>query len=503
MVDLRRARRRRPPRRAAICGTCWITAAIAVGPCARVAFQFGSGPAHHLGDRLPALRALGDHLGHDRLDVHLLRDAGGRRREGHPGHLVLARRVVIHGTFGRLDLLPDLEIPHALERRDVVTDARINQLLDVLALQEMREQALARRLVLGEAPQRPQEGQERRIAPLRALGHLDGVQLLADLGIVALRDRVGRGRVHDQRALAGDDVLVVGGIVPGEDIRRHDLHQPLRVLEHVLHRVGLDGNVPLGIDQVRAKGSEQRSHPVDRVRGFTESEADRIAGLLQFLGGAQQRVPGPVVRLLGGRLVDGVHRLDVDSGVLLEKIQAHAGRLDLRPGHSRHRDPVAVLFRQEFGCRRDRAVFLDQRAHHIVERLKLLGVGESVPGRMREDVVPRFRLRLGDDRQHVLVALRRDVVDLHVHFFLRAPIHAQLGERVVRPRHPMVPEADRKRARGVRGTDVRCCDGGGRSGSSGLQEAPAIERDGHREFPPQGDGRTASFDNARTGEIPQ
>src|SRR3954470_15212283 len=82
VVDLRRARRRRPPRRTATCAR-GRTAAI-TGLRALVTLELGRGPAEHLVHRLAALRVLGDHLGHDRLRVHLLCDRGGGPRGGPP-----------------------------------------------------------------------------------------------------------------------------------------------------------------------------------------------------------------------------------------------------------------------------------------------------------------------------------------------------------------------------------------------------------------------------------
>src|SRR5436853_6432263 len=163
MVALCRARRRPDLRRR---GTgilaAWTTLLLAMANLgARVPLELRGGPADGLVDRIAALRAARDHLRVDRLHVHLLRDVGRGWRARHPDHLVGARRVVVHRALRRLDLLPDLEVAHALERGNVVAAARIDDLLDVGALQQVREQALRRRLVLGEFPYAPQERQER------------------------------------------------------------------------------------------------------------------------------------------------------------------------------------------------------------------------------------------------------------------------------------------------------------------------------------------------------
>src|ERR1051325_169922 len=118
MVDLRRAKRRRPPCLRTATRSTGITAATGYervsGPL--IPLELRGGPVDGLGDRVAARGAAGDHLGHDGLRVHLLRDARGRRRARDPGGLVLARRIVIHGADRRLDLFPDLEVAHALER---------------------------------------------------------------------------------------------------------------------------------------------------------------------------------------------------------------------------------------------------------------------------------------------------------------------------------------------------------------------------------------------------
>src|SRR5205814_7209405 len=100
-----------------------------------------------------------------------------------------------------------------LERRQVVTAARRHQLLDGRALRDIAEEALCRRFVGREVPGSQEEGLPGRVASLRTLGRRKGPALLADLDVVAHRDRPGRGRVEDERALAGNQDLVVGRVV--------------------------------------------------------------------------------------------------------------------------------------------------------------------------------------------------------------------------------------------------------------------------------------------------
>src|SRR5262249_24761718 len=98
------------------------------------ALELGGGPGDRLVYRAAGLCALPDHLRHDRLEVHLPGDRCWRGRAGDPRYLVLARWVVIERALRGSDLLPDLEVMHALERRDVVTETGVDERLDVLTL---------------------------------------------------------------------------------------------------------------------------------------------------------------------------------------------------------------------------------------------------------------------------------------------------------------------------------------------------------------------------------
>src|SRR3954468_9376591 len=117
MVDLRRVKRARPPRRVvgAACPAAGMTAAKAWPSGTHVAFELPRGPVDRLRDRHAALRALGDQLGLDALHVHLVGDVGRGRRAGYRQRLVVLGRVMEHRTLRRLHLLPDLEVALAGE----------------------------------------------------------------------------------------------------------------------------------------------------------------------------------------------------------------------------------------------------------------------------------------------------------------------------------------------------------------------------------------------------
>src|SRR2546430_3755311 len=192
MSDFCRAKRRPARRRvagsraAASVATPSVTAPAMGGLRARVTLELGGGPGDRLVDGLDALRAARDHLGVDRLYVHLLRDVGRRGVAGHPGSLGRARRIVVHRAPGRADLFPHLEVTHALEGGDVVAAARVDDLLHVRALVQVSEQALRRALVLRELPRAEDERQEGCEAAFRSFRHLEGPALLGDLDVVAL-----------------------------------------------------------------------------------------------------------------------------------------------------------------------------------------------------------------------------------------------------------------------------------------------------------------------------
>src|SRR5450759_2819486 len=73
-------------------------------------FEFRGGPADRFVDRLAALGALGDHLGHGRLIVHLVGDPHRCGRSGDRDDLILPRRIVVYGPLGGAFLRPGLEV---------------------------------------------------------------------------------------------------------------------------------------------------------------------------------------------------------------------------------------------------------------------------------------------------------------------------------------------------------------------------------------------------------
>src|SRR4030088_3079852 len=83
---------------------------------------------------------------------------------------------------------------------------------------------------------------------------------------------------------------------------------------------------------------------------------------------------------------------------------------------------------------------------------------------------PALRLRRGGEL--VLIALRRDVVDLHLDLVLLTPGVAQLGERVVGPGHPMVPAAEAQCAGRMDAADIGRGDHRGGTERRGLENMP-------------------------------
>src|SRR5689334_14129845 len=111
-------------------------------------------------------------------------------------------RVMIHRSFRRLDLVPDLEVGHAGERRHVVAHDHVCPSLDLLTLAKELDQLLRRSLVRREAPDSPGKCTERQVTTLRTLRRWEGPAIGRHGRRVALRHRPRRGWVPDQRALA-------------------------------------------------------------------------------------------------------------------------------------------------------------------------------------------------------------------------------------------------------------------------------------------------------------
>ena len=283
-----------------------------------------------------------------------------------------------------------------------------------------------------------------------------GPALLGDLRRVALGDRPGARRIHDQRAAARDQPLVVGGIVPRRRIRREEFCELGVIFERLAHRVGLDRDVALGIDQHGPERVEDRARSIHRIRRCAEPDAEREAGLLARLGRLEKRLERPVLGLR--RRAGRIHGLHIDAGMLFHQVDARARPLDLAADRGRHRDPTALGLAEIFDRGIDRAVLLDQRLHDVVDRFELVGMVRRQPSGKGEDVVAGLGLGFGGDRQQKLLSLGRNVVDQNLDLFLGRPLLDQRLRRVVGARHPMVPKADREPAGRMRAPDVRHCN---------------------------------------------
>jgi hypothetical protein len=123
----------------------------------------------------------------------------------------------------------------------------------------------------------------------------------------------------------------------------------------------------------------------------------------------------------------------------------------------------------------------------VVHGLEHGAVHLHLPRAMLHDVVAGFRLRLGAGGEHVLVALRRDIVDAHLDMVLLAPIVDDLRQRIVGAGHPMVPEAHGEATCGIGRTHIRGRDGGSGRKRRALHElAPRDGRGLHLCSPPVG-----------------
>ncbi len=297
-----------------------------------------------------------------------------------------------------------------------------------------------------------------------------GPQLLGDLGRVALGHRPRAGRVHDQRALARHQPLVVRGVIPRRHIGRQERHQPLVVVERLAHGIALDRHIALGIDQHGAEAVEDHAGGVDIVGCRAEADAEGVTALVAGLGRLEEGVERPGVRL--GRSACGIHRLHVDAGQVLHEVDARARPLDLAADGRRHAQPLAIDFAEIFDGAVHGAVLLDQRLHDVVHRHELVGVARRQPGREGEDVVARLGLRLGGSGQQQLVALRGDEVDVDLDLLLGRPLVDQSLGRIVGLGHPMVPQRQRELASRVGAAHERRDNEGRRCRCGAGDESP-------------------------------
>src|SRR5438128_9840157 len=116
----------------------------------------------------------------------------------------------LRGAFFR----PRLQRRQLLERRQVVAAAGCYELLNCSRLRQMDQQALGSFLVLGEAPDAPEVRKEGSKSTFGSGREAVRPALLSDLRRVTFGDCPGAGRVHDHCALAGNEPLVVIGVVP-------------------------------------------------------------------------------------------------------------------------------------------------------------------------------------------------------------------------------------------------------------------------------------------------
>src|SRR5258708_31362931 len=192
--------------------------------------------------------------------------------------------IVIERPLWRAFFRPGLQGGELLECWQVVAAARCHELLNRSVLRQMDQQALGSFLVLGEVPDAPEIRKERCKAALRSRRKAMRPALLGDLRRVTLGDRPGAGRIHDQCALSGKERLVVIGVIPGRDASWQQGDELLVEFESLPHRVSLDRDVALGVDQLSAKSLEKCAGGIGRVARHSESDAEGKAALVAGLG---------------------------------------------------------------------------------------------------------------------------------------------------------------------------------------------------------------------------
>ena len=201
-------------------------------------------------------------------------------------------------------------------------------------------------------------------------------------------------------------------------------------------------------------------------------------------GGAGEGFPVPLISRRAGCVLGRPHGTNINARMLLQKVKAHAGRLQLRTRHGRDGHPSAGGLAQIFRRRGHRAVFLGQVAHHIIHRFKHALVVARLPGGEGHQVIAGARLGLGIDRQQNLVTVGCHGIHLHINAIGLAPFGAKLAHNHIAIGHPMVPEAAAERAAGALGMD----HGGGKNArrrypSAGAQQGTPFDFR-HNSVPP-------------------
>src|SRR5690606_38101762 len=125
-----------------------------------------------------------------------LRDAmRGWRRSDRENLMIMRVRIVVHRALRRANLCPSLKGREVGVGRDVVALAGFDHRLSRRFRRQSSNHRLRRGLVLREAPNAPEVGEERRMASGWTDRHTVMPDLLSDLRRVACRDGPRRWRV--------------------------------------------------------------------------------------------------------------------------------------------------------------------------------------------------------------------------------------------------------------------------------------------------------------------
>ena len=161
--------------------------------------------------------------------------------------------------------------------------------------------------------------------------------------------------------------------------------------------------LPLASTRSRAVGMEQRAHPVDRIGGLPEAEADRDSRPCgSFSAAASKRVPGPGFRerLVGGAPAGYIFWRSIPACCLNRSMRPQ-GPLIWLPGVAGMAIQCPSVAARGTRSRRHAAVRSPSRFHHVVDRLELLGlvggppVREARGCRARTSPAPRRRWSAG------------------------------------------------------------------------------------------------------------
>ena len=132
-----------------------------------------------------------------------------------------------------------------------------------------------------------------------------------------------------------------------------------------------------------------------------------MPGFRAFFGHLEKAFPSPVVDhlLIALGVRARIHLAHVESGIILQVINAGTGRCHGAAIAGRNGQPATIDLGAILRRSRDLAVFVEQRVHDVVDRDEPVFLRIHIPGPHPHNVMPGTGLPLGHQSQQVLVAV--------------------------------------------------------------------------------------------------